>query len=119
MFSEHQSVRSLNALPVPAAAAEPAGGAIRPLPLAVPAGSPDGSEEDANDLDIVVGVDDVAALEEVVVEEGEDDEHDVEDDGEHEVEDRDPEERLDALEVRPCFSTFGGPFNAAYRDIKD
>ena len=63
-------------------------------------GRPDGGEQDADDLDVVVGVDDVAPLEEVAVAEGEDDKGDVENDGEDEVEDGDPEERLEALKVR-------------------
>ena len=54
-------------------------------------GHKDSGEENADDLNIVVGVNQITPVQEVVVTEDQRDECDVEDDREDEVEDRSPE----------------------------
>ena len=68
----------------------------------VRAGAPDSREEHADDLDVVVELDEVGRTQDVRLAEGHDDGDDVDDDREHKVEDRDPEEGLQTCRVRAC-----------------
>lgn len=56
--------------------------------------APNRRKQHADDLDVVVELDEVGRAQNVTLAEGHDDDDDVDDDGEDEVEDRDPEEGL-------------------------
>ena len=64
------------------------------------AGRPDRREDDAEDGHVVVDHEHERAAHEICVAQDENELDDVEEDGEDEVGDGDPEERLEALEVR-------------------
>lgn len=57
-------------------------------------------EQNANNVDVVAHHEDVGAVEEARVAEGQDEEREVEDHREDEVRDADPEERLEPVVVR-------------------